>query len=223
MDKVKRSLSPEDIMCVICRNEVNYNKKTLDCSGCKKVIKIPLIKGLRVLNCEKCPGLIEIPMIRGLKLLICNNCPGLIEIPLIRGLQTLYCHDCSGLIKIPLIQELQILYCYNCPKLTEISLIEQNKGLTIDCARCRNLTQLHIPTSARLIVDGCVWLNHPVNQHYNKNIKKLIILQKWLKKMLVRKRLIKLIPILIPLYYHPESKGGYFHKKEILEFVESLV
>jgi hypothetical protein len=39
----------------------------------------------------------------------------------------------------------------------------------------------------------------------------------------MRKRLSILIPQLIPLYYHPEAKGGYLHKKEMQEFINSLM
>ena len=49
-----------------------------------------------------------------------------------------------------------------------------------------------------------------------------MILQNWIKRMLQRKKLIKLIPQLIPLYYHPDAKGGYFDKKRLFEFIESI-
>ncbi len=42
------------------------------------------------------------------------------------------------------------------------------------------------------------------------------------KKIIISKRLIKLIPHLIPLYYHPDAKGGFFHKKTILKFIEKI-
>ncbi len=43
------------------------------------------------------------------------------------------------------------------------------------------------------------------------------------KKMLIINKLKKIIPFgllrrpqIIPLYYHPEAKGGYLHKKKML-------
>ena len=28
--------------------------------------------------------------------------------------------------------------------------------------------------------------------------------------------------MIMPLYYHPDSKGGYFHKKEMLNFLQNI-
>jgi hypothetical protein len=39
------------------------------------------------------------------------------------------------------------------------------------------------------------------------------------KKKLLGRRLEKLIPELMPIYYHPLAKGGYMHKKEMLKFL----
>ena len=47
-------------------------------------------------------------------------------------------------------------------------------------------------------------------------------LQKWFKKILFSKRLTKLISQLIPLYYHPEAKGGYIHKRDMLIYIETI-
>ena len=68
---------------------------------------------------------------------------------------------------------------------------------------------------------GCKWINKN-NVEYEYNINKLIILQKWFKRIITSKRLKKLIPKLMPLYYDPESKGGYFHKKKMFVFIEKI-
>ncbi len=39
---------------------------------------------------------------------------------------------------------------------------------------------------------------------------------------MIIKRLFKLIPKLMTIYYHPNCKGGYFHKKEIYDFFTSI-
>lgn len=51
---------------------------------------------------------------------------------------------------------------------------------------------------------------------------KAIQIQCWLKKMMLRKRLIRRTQELIPLYYHPSAKGGYFDKRKLIEFVTSI-
>ncbi len=68
----------------------------------------------------------------------------------------------------------------------------------------------------------CLWLEEPMNRGYDENIKNLKIIQKWIKKMLLSKRLMRLIRRLMPLYYAPDAKGGYFHKREMLVFFDIL-
>ena len=78
---------------------------------------------------------------------------------------------------------------------------------------------------------NCPWLNVR-NVKYENNIKNLKILQKYFKKILLSKKLLKLIPRLMPfglllckarpLYYHPESKGGYLHKRDMLKFISDI-
>ncbi len=74
----------------------------------------------------------------------------------------------------------------------------------------------------RILYAGCKWLyNENLGDvlsrcEYKNNVKKVIKIQKWMKKIIISKRLITLIPFLIPLYYDPECKGGYIHKKKML-------
>ena len=58
--------------------------------------------------------------------------------------------------------------------------------------------------------------------NFNSNINKLKILQRWIKNILLSKKLKKLIPQLMPLYYHPDAKGGYLDKKHLCEFIEKI-
>ena len=44
----------------------------------------------------------------------------------------------------------------------------------------------------------------------------------WFKNRLTGKKMLKLIPQLMPLYYHPESKGGYLHKKHMLQYLQRM-
>lgn len=92
----------------------------------------------------------------------------------------------------------------------------------LSCQNSRSLT--NIGDTANLSwyhCSGCIW-SYVRNDKFDDNIRRLIVLQRWFKKILQSKRLTKLIPKLIPLYYHPECKGGYFHKKSILEFLSII-
>ncbi len=84
-------------MCVICRDELDYSKTKLDCSGCTTLTEIPNINGLKILCCSDCPKLVKIPNMGGLKRLKCNNCPKLTEIPQILELESLFSSNCTEL------------------------------------------------------------------------------------------------------------------------------
>jgi uncharacterized paraquat-inducible protein A len=207
-------------MCIICGNEDLDGLKTLDCSDCPLLTNIPQINGLQTLSCYNCPLLTSVPRIDGLRKLYCFKCPLLTNIPLINSLQTLICRNCPLLTNIPHINGLQTLYCCQCHLLTNIPQINGLRRLS--CYGCRSLTGLNITSDFQFLqTNDCIWLsNHP---DFNESIKKLIKLQKWFKRLYLGKKLRKLIPQLIPLYYHPDAKGGYFDKLEIVKFVRDLL
>ena len=60
------------------------------------------------------------------------------------------------------------------------------------------------------------------NPKFDDHIKKLIIVQRFFKKILLSKPIRRLLPLLVPLYYHPDAKGGYFHKKCMMKFIENI-
>jgi hypothetical protein len=68
--------------------------------------------------------------------------------------------------------------------------------------------------------DGCGWLDN--NPDYRDNVKKLIVIQKWIKRIILSNRLSGLIPGLVPIYYHPDHRGGFFHKKRIMAFIQGI-
>ncbi len=43
-------------------------------------------------------------------------------------------------------------------------------------------------------------------------------IQRLLKKMMIRKKLMRLTKQLIPLCYHKECRGGYFYRKKFNNF-----
>jgi hypothetical protein len=183
-------------MCIICK------QKNLD--------------GLKILDCSNCHLLTNIPQINGLQKLFCYNCPLLRNVPHINTLDTLFCSDCPLLDNIPLINGLKTLDCSKCPKLTNVP-----DGLQkLWCNGCRLLTRLDLKNNTWLGAYGCVWLKRDPN--FNESIKKLVILQRWFRSMSLSLRLKRLIPQIIPLYYHPDAKGGYFDKLSIMRYFEQL-
>ena len=130
--------------------------------------------------------------------IICKYGSG--EIKTLDGLKRLDCSDCPLLTTIPNIEGLKTLKCYNCPLLTTIPNIEGLKVL--DCF-------------------SCPWLPNE-NLDYKDNINLLIKTQRIAKNFTTRRRLEHLQDEILKIYFHPENKGGYFHKKEIMEFLTTI-
>jgi hypothetical protein len=154
----------------------------------------------------------------------CEHCISLTSIPLISGLQNLYCNGCTLLCEIPCIDPLKVLDCDECPMLCEIP--QSMQGLSeLNCRECRSLTRIPPILDPESLVDfdfsGCIWLDIN-NPGYSENIRKLKVLQRWFRGIHASRKMLRLIPELIPIYYHPDSKGGYFHKKLMYDFLDSI-
>ncbi len=211
----------------------------LSCYICPLLLSIPLCKDSRLekLYCYDCPLLvfkteILIERIERLQKLYCSDCPLIIEIPKFTGLKHLDCRNCLSLRVIPMLINLEVLFCSHCPLIKEIPLFRRLKKL--DCSNCRSLTNLpsrywSFVRTEKLQYEKmdlfdcseCKWLNIQ-NKEYQNNIKKLIFLQKWIRRILLSKKIITLIPCIIPLYYHPDAKGGYYHKKKLMQFLINI-
>ena len=63
----------------------------------------------------------------------------------------------------------------------------------------------------------CPWLDNPLNEDYNSNINKLFLLQRWFRGCLMSKKLKKIYKPILEIYFHPDYKGGYLHKKSMLD------
>ena len=57
---------------------------------------------------------------------------------------------------------------------------------------------------------------------YKLFLNKVIKAQRIVKNFVIRRRLAQITPELFELYYHPTRKGGYFCKKDMMEFVKVL-
>jgi len=160
----------------------------------------------------------------------CTNCPNLETINVSDKIAALYIDECPKIKKIPQLKNLKFLDCRRCPSLTTIPLIKGLIGATF--VVCRSLisipqnSKVHsygIKSLRHLHVTQCHWSS--VGKSWSKmsdQIEKLTILQRWFRKQILGRRLIRLIPWIMPLYYHPDAKGGYFEKKAMLEFFDSI-
>lgn len=218
----------------------------IDCSGCISLtdIPMPILNKLKYLNCSGCPSLKTIHGLNNVQALDCSGCIGLTRIQDLNSLKNLNCSDCPSLTKISNVKNLEILncsyclslkrirgintsilYCSHCPHLIEINIPSIKRLLLsfhcVDCRLLTNIPDIDESITRSLIIKGCPWINLK-NNNYQHNIKKLLKIQKWAKKIILYKRLIKMMPMIIQIYYDPECRGGYFHKKNLIEFIDNI-
>jgi hypothetical protein len=95
-------------------------------------------------------------------------------------------------------------------------------GLKIlDCSDNRLLTSIpNIDGLETLYCSNCPWINN--NKDYINNIAKLTILQKWFKRTLLVKRIIKRSMQIVPYWWAPNAHGGYFHKLGMLGILSNI-
>ena len=220
-------------MCLVCEQKLEdrEEKNRIDCWGCPNIEVIPNIPGVTVIVCEECPKLRKIECISTLQYLYCRRCPKLREIPKIDNLIRLSCERCENLTEIPYMSNLMFLQCGYCVRLTKIPDMENLRE--ISCRGCRLLTSFplfkrtngkiepghstwtsygfldsyfpNIPYINRLDVTHCPWIN--TNMNYENNLKNLIKLQRYFKKMVLHKKFTKLIPTLTSIFYSPGCRG----------------
>ena len=61
-----------------------------------------------------------------------------------------------------------------------------------------------------------------MNKNYISNINKLFLLQKWYRGCLMSKKLKNIYKPILEIYFHPDYKGVYLHKKNMLGFFECI-
>ena len=72
-----------------------------------------------------------------------------------------------------------------------------------------------------LSVHNCKWINKN-NNYYDSNIHKLIFLQKFFKKHLLIKKILNISIQIIPIWWDPQCKGGFFHKKSMKDMLNEF-
>lgn len=98
-----------------------------------------------------------------------------------------------------------------------------SKGFDINtenniCIRFASRHQ-HLETVKYLLSLGA---DHSVITLKHKNIIFGGKILNWYKRQKTRKRILKIKNQLIPIYYHPEMKGGYFSKQKIQRMIDSI-
>jgi len=90
----------------------------------------------------------------------------------------------------------------------------------LDCSHCPLLQSIpkELVNLTELYCRNCPWLKNN-NIDYNSNIYKLLSLQKWFRRCLMSRKLKKLYKPILEIYFHPEYKGGYLHKRDMMSFI----
>lgn len=200
-------------MCVICSKDREiYSILTIrDCPLIERIsLQDPMYENVLELYLINCPNLSEINGSCGLTYLYLLSCPKFVKIPQLKNLKCLVCLDCDSLTKIPMIKGMETIRCVGCRLLTQIPQHSRKHSYGVK-------------TLYQVTVTDCHWSElSKEKKEMRDQIEKLVKLQKWYRRMMLSRRLTKLIPCLMPIYYHPQAKGGYFEKKYLLDFVDSL-
>jgi hypothetical protein len=220
-------------MCIICKTKNIEELIPLTCLfiNCDIIQNIPKeMVNLEILVCIKCPLLTNFPdTLRNLEHIICHHCFRLEKIPsTFIKLTRIECSFCTALEYIPnTFVNIEYIDCCGCNLIKSIpSNFTRLKYL--DCSNCRLMIEIPSELVNLYTIEcrECPWL--PQNIHtpytdYKENIKILIECQTFIKKYILSKRIITLAKQLIPLWWNPSLKGGYFYKKIMLEEIENLV
>ena len=69
---------------------------------------------------------------------------------------------------------------------------------------------------------NCPWLDIKENKDYKQNIDSLVKCQGIFKRQILARRMLKLAPKLVPIWWHPDCKGGFHRKKKLNSFIDNL-
>ena len=174
-------------MCIVCQNKAPING-LVDCSLCINITN-DILK-VYVKN-------------HTITYLGCYR-KKITEIPHIVGLEKLGC-SYTNITEIPHIVGLKRLWCYK----TNITEIPNIVGLKRLWCSNTNITEIPHIEGCHIIIHYCHWLEQ-------ENIEKVITSQKMMRNYYMRKKLVHIRDQLMPIYFHPEMKGGYLHKKSMM-------
>ena len=184
-------------MCIICEwksdNVLSKSRLTkLDCGDCKNLTSLPELPDTLIsLICDGCVNLTSLPELpHSLRYLNIDD-TRIVKLPkLPDNLIHLSCWDCRKLATLPeLPQSLEELFCSGCTSLIKLPELPVRLEL-LDCSKTR-LTELpDTDLVNELFSKNITWLPNG-NKNYKKNIENLKILQRNLKKLCFRRRLVR--------------------------------
>ena len=86
--------------------------------------------------------------------------------------------------------------------------------MCIYCLKGRKLSKF------ALAMNNCRWTDsHP---DYKEIVDSIVICQRHWRRKLIRRKINMAIPVITAIYWAPDMKGGYFHKKRMMDFLEGL-
>lgn len=190
------------------------NLENLECTYCQLVVDIPCFPHLMNFICVGCPLLAVIPPFPILMNLLCDWCTSIAVIPPLPNLQCLMCNNCPSITIIPYLPNLSRLYCGGCPSLTTIPFLYNL--IYLECYDCRLILNINLPNVKGINCSGCLWLDYE-NKYYKKNISSLIVLQKYIKRLVRYRRFTRFIKSreFNEWFYAPDGIGGRTHKIQI--------
>ena len=228
-------------MCIVCQwnsgeEKIDSNIGMLSCGNCTSFTSIPVLPKLQYLSCGNCTSLTSIPVLPKLQYLSCRGCTALTSIPILPELEELYCERCTSLTRIHVFPKLSILNCWGCTAITAVHAMPKLKEL--DCKFCRSLTSItelpqleylycenctaltsipsNVSTFLVFFFNGCKWLNIKGNRDFENNMRSLRSCQAIFKRKLTARKLEKLLPELIAIYYAPGCKGEHIASRAFL-------
>ena len=120
-------------------------------------------------------------------------------------------HKNKSLIRNTMCYDKHNLDCHGCKSVTNDALklyVLEHKITNLNCSNT-NITKIPDIEGCYIITNNCYWLD-------KLHIEKVITTQKMIRNYYMRKKLIHIRDQLIPIYFHPEMKGGYLHKKSMM-------
>ena len=139
-------------------------------------------------------------------------CSEVTDIPDLLNLEWLVC--CRG--KVTQISNLPKLEYLNC-SYTYITQIPNLPKLEWLYCSGTWITEISVPKGCQVVAHDCPLLD-------DGNVNKLIKLQKWIRKIILANKMIRLAKSkkFAEIYYSPDCKGGWWAKKELGEWLEEM-
>lgn len=173
------------------------NLETLILFQCENLLSVPYIPTLKELRVISCPKITIIPKFSKLYRLGVSNSE-INNIPIFPRLRCLYINNCPNITRLPKLSNLIQLECHNCANLLFLPMSKSLVSLDIsDCRKCISTSVIR----SRTIVDS-PWING--------NIELVVKLQRFFRRVIIRRHLEKLLrdELFLSILYNPDGKNA---------------